>query len=123
MGVPTRALPTALVGGDSSPTREDRPSKWGPARGNALTAGLCCCTSQARLTPHPVTLGPAGRAAPTDLLLGWDARPGRAEEPACPPAGAGGWHRVWGQSIITIFRMDPALPGRSAGRQAAVGNG
>ena len=73
--------------------------------------------------PHPVTLGPAGRAVPGGLLLGWDARPGRAEEPACPPVGAGGWHRVWGQSIITIFRMDPVLPGRSAGRQAAVGNG
>ena len=70
-----------------------------------------------------MTLGLAGRAVPGDLLLGWDARPGRAEEPARLPAGAGGWHRVWGQSIITIFRMDPALLGSRAGRQAAVGSG
>lgn len=87
-GAPTRALPTALVGGNTNPTWEDRPSERDAAGGNACIAGLCCCTKPgARLTPHPVThILASGQGRAGDLLLGRDVRPGRAEERAYLPA-------------------------------------
>lgn len=120
MGASTRALPTALVGGNTNPTWEDRPSERDAAGGNACTAGLCCCTKPGvRLTPHPVTLGPAGRAVPEACC--WAGMSGLAEQrhpPTRPPVGAGGRHHVWGQSIITIFRMDRRCQeGAPAGRR------
>lgn len=123
-GVPSRVLPTQLVGGQQaapselSATWAERPYQQGSAKSILSFTGFQTAGYAAgQLGGHcshcvPWHCWPVGRALPRDFLLGCKARPGRGRESgSC----------VWGQSIIIIFCPDQALPGRSGDEQAAVG--